>query len=191
MPKRPAKVRADAQRNRARIVEVARHVFGARGTSVGMDDIASAAAVGVGTLYRHFPTKEALIAAIVQEQMETTAAEAAEYASRDDAGAAFFAFLEKLWSSGVQKKALVDALAGTDLDMRKLAARAATDLKRELAALLARAQKEGAVRKDVEVADVIAFLGASLGAAHRGGSRETLFALVCDGLRPPRRRVSA
>ena len=181
MPKRPSRV--DAQRNLARIVEVAREVFGERGTSAGMDEIAKAAGVGVGTLYRHFATKEALIAEIVREQIEKTAEDAEAQAKRRDAGAAFFEFLERLWSSGSQKKALVDALAGSSIDMRKLAASSAQKMRRALAKLLARAQAEGAVRDDVEVADVLALLGASLTAA-RTGTRNRIFEIVRDGLRP-------
>jgi AcrR family transcriptional regulator len=191
MRKGPPKVRADAVRNRARIVEIARAVFGKRGTSAGMDDIAEAVGVGVGTLYRHFPTKEALIAAIVQEQIESTATEAAKYAADDDSGAAFFEFLAKLWASGAQKKALVDALAGSEVDIRKTAAAPVRELKRAIATLLSRAQREGAVRPDVEAADVLAFLGASLAAAQRGTSGDVLFTLVCDGLRPPKPRPYA
>ena len=193
MPKpRAPKVRADARRNLERITKAARETFGAHGTSVGMEEIARRAGVGIGTLYRHFATKEALIAEVVREQIEHAANEAGAYGERDDAGEAFFAFLARLWETGPQKKALVDALAGTSFDVRKLAASAAQKLRHELAALLSRAQEEGAVRRDVDAKDVITLLGASLGAAQRGGARDRLFAIVCDGLRPPRKkRVSA
>lgn len=192
MPKRRSStnVRADARRNLARIVDVARATFGKHGTGVGMDEIARRAGVGVGTLYRHFPTKEALIAEIVREQMEQIAKEASAYAEEGDAGAAFFAFLERLWRTGPQKKALADALAGTPFEVRAIVAGSAKKLKDELRAMLSRAQAAGAVRRDVEVTDVLALLGASLWATQRGGARDRLFAILCDGLRPPRRRVT-
>ena len=190
MPKRPTNVRADARRNLARIVEVARETFGKHGTGVSMDEIARHAGVGVGTLYRHFATKEALIAEIVREQMEQIVKEASAHAEERDAGAAFFAFLARLWRTGPQKKALADALAGTPFETRAIVAGSAKKLKVELATMLSRAQAAGAVRDDVEVTDVLALLGASLSAAQRGGARDRLFAILCDGLRRPRKRLS-
>ena len=67
---RPRKPRADAVRNRARIVETARVVFAARGADASMDEIARTAGVGIGTLYRHFPTREALVEAVFHDGFE-------------------------------------------------------------------------------------------------------------------------
>src|SRR3954462_10863411 len=94
-PARPAKpaLRSDAQRNRDRIVAATRAAFQERGLDVGVDEIARRAGVGMGTLYRHFPTKDALIDAIVDARFAEliTAAEAALEAP--DAWDGFDAFL--------------------------------------------------------------------------------------------------
>ena len=69
-------LRADARRNRARILEVAREVFASEGLAVPIDTVATRAGIGVGTVYRHFPTKEALFAAIVSDRVQALADEA-------------------------------------------------------------------------------------------------------------------
>jgi AcrR family transcriptional regulator len=84
------KVRIDAARNQARILEVARRLVGAQGSDVAMDDIAREAGVAVGTLYRHFPTKAALVEAVVRDSIDqlADAAEAAAARTADGSDAA-------------------------------------------------------------------------------------------------------
>jgi AcrR family transcriptional regulator len=77
-------LRADARRNRERVLTAAREVFAEHGREAQMDDVARRAAVGVGTVYRHFPTKEALIDALVAEAFERLLVVAKEQAQRDD-----------------------------------------------------------------------------------------------------------
>src|ERR1700723_3246000 len=72
----PRKLRSDAQRNRARIVEVAKEAFTRFGADASLDDIAKQAGVGAGTLYRHFPTRDALIEAVYRSEVEKLAAAA-------------------------------------------------------------------------------------------------------------------
>lgn len=79
-------VRIDAARNRARIVDVARRLVGARGSEVAIDDIARDAGVAVGTIYRHFPTKAALVAAVIEHSMEELAEAAEASAARASEG---------------------------------------------------------------------------------------------------------
>lgn len=180
--------RADARRNRARIVEVARVELARQGTGVGMDDLARAAGVGVGTLYRHFPTKEALLTAVLAERIAGAALDAKTAARQPDAGHAFFAFLERMWREGAEKKDLVDALGGAGFDIRGATADASGEFRRALGALLRRARQAGAVRADATLEDVLALLAAAMTAAGRPGtSPARLFSIVCDGLRPPNR----
>ena len=84
-------LRADARRNRARVLDVAREVFAAEGLTVPIDEIARRAGLGIGTVYRHFPTKEALFEAIVLDRIERLTA-LAESAPGADPGEAFFDF---------------------------------------------------------------------------------------------------
>src|SRR5437016_3198358 len=85
-------LRADARRNRARVLEVATAAFTTEGLSVQIDEIARRAGLGVGTVYRHFPTKEALFEAIVLSWIEELVADARERTEHPDAEQAFFGF---------------------------------------------------------------------------------------------------
>ena len=86
--------RADARRNRERILKAAREVFAEQGMHSQIDDVAKRAKVGVGTVYRHFPTKEALLEALVRERFEEIAGYAREALEREDA---WEGFCELIW----------------------------------------------------------------------------------------------
>jgi AcrR family transcriptional regulator len=177
-------LRADARRNRARVLEVAEQVFASEGLAVPIDDIAKRAGVGIGTVYRHFPTKEALFAAIVQQKLARVVEHISSVAADPAPGEAFFAVLDRLVAQGTDKKDLVDALAVAGIDVRSSAQDTAKQLRSALGTLLKRAQAAGAVRRDVTVEEILALVGATLAAATRtGGSATRLFAIVRDGLR--------
>src|SRR5919197_6626891 len=91
------KLRADARRNRERILAAAKEVFGEKGEDAQMDDVARRAGVGVGTVYRHFPTKEALVHALTDEQFNVIAAHARETLELADP---WEAFERTLWFAG-------------------------------------------------------------------------------------------
>jgi AcrR family transcriptional regulator len=176
-------LRADARRNRAHVLEIARAVFAAEGTGVAMDELARRAGVGVGTLYRQFPTKEAMLAAIISERIASTAAHAREFAHAPEPGAAFFAFLRRMWSDGMEKRDLFEALSGSGIDVRATVAGPAKTLRGALATLLRRAQSAGAVRAGLGVEDVLSlFAGVSL-ATRRGGTPARMLDVLIDGLR--------
>jgi AcrR family transcriptional regulator len=188
-------LRSDAQRNRQRVMEVAQAVFAAEGLSVPIDEIARRAGLGVGTLYRHFPTKEALFEAILVSRMEGVLEEARARADAVDPGAAFFQFLARLGEEGAAKKDLIEALARAGFDLKRAAGGVKKDLGRAVGKLLQRAQDAGAVRKDVAVEEVLSLVSGAFAAIERHGgdsrSRARLLAIVCDGLRaglpgPPR-----
>ncbi len=187
----PRALRADAERNRQRVLEVAQEVFAKEGLSVPIDEIARRAGLGVGTLYRHFPTKEALFEAIVVGRMEGLVSHARAAAKAGDAGRAFFDFLERMVAEGAAKKDFLTALAGTGVDMQRIAA-IKQQMKRAVAVLLERAQEARAVRDDVEAVDVLTLVMGSVGAADRHGAgpreRSRLLAVIFDGLRVPRRK---
>ena len=177
-------LRADARRNRARVLEVAAKVFANEGLAVPIDEIASRAGVGIGTVYRQFPTKEALFAAIVEDRISQLA-ERAEAAAREPApGDAFFSVLDRMIDGAAHKRDLVDALVGAGVDLKSTANAASTRMRKALAVLLRRAQRAGEVRSDVNVEELFALLGATFAAANRAGaSAPRLFAIVRDGLR--------
>jgi AcrR family transcriptional regulator len=181
-------LRADARRNRARVLEVAAEVFATDGLSVPVHEIARRAGVGTGTVSRHFPTKQALFAAILLGRMEQLTGQADALAQGEDPGTAFCSFFATLVHAGAANRGLAEALAGAGYDLDAAAARAGYDLPGRLGDLLARAQRAGAVRDDVDYADVKALLAGCL--AREGGSDDAaldrVIAVVCEGLRPKR-----
>jgi AcrR family transcriptional regulator len=190
-------LRADARRNRARVLDAAREAFAAEGLAVPLDDIARRAGVGAGTVYRHFPTKEALFEAVIVDRLEYLAGEAQlAVAAAVDAGAssdaeavsaAFFDFLSLMVADASTKKDLADALAGAGVDLRAVTLHAAGRLRGHLDDLLARAQAAGAVRADVDSEDLHAVVFGALAAEQRRADSERpgrIAALICDGLRP-------
>jgi AcrR family transcriptional regulator len=182
-------LRADAFRNRQRVLEVAQEVFATQGLAVPIDEIAQRAGVGVGTLYRHFPTKETLFVAVVLSRMEAAAADAHALVRSPDPGPAFFGFIERLVHQGSTKKDLFEALAATGPDYKTSIGDAKKELKAALARLLARAQRAGAVRKDATVEDVFALIHGPFAAIGRDAdpkARARLLNIVCDGLRAER-----
>jgi AcrR family transcriptional regulator len=183
-PAAPRVLRADAQRNRERVLEVAQAVFSAEGLDVPIDDIARRAGLGIGTLYRHFPTKQALFAAIVHDRMSRLADQATALADDADPGRAFFELVDVLAVEFQRKKDLGQAITG--IDMHEITAAAKARLRVALSRLLERAQHAGAVRGELEYDDVIALVSATLPSAHRPpGSCARILAVVRDGLRPP------
>ena len=183
-------LRADAERNRRRILDVAQRVFAADGLAVPIDEIARRAGLGVGTLYRHFPTKEALFAAIVVTRMEDVVSTARSLLDADAPGEAFFGFLAQLTEGWAAKKDLVDALASASVDLQNVA-RVKRELHVELDKLLQRAQRAGSVRGDVSVGEILALLTGTFASLDRHGApikgRERILAIVFDGLRAPQK----
>jgi AcrR family transcriptional regulator len=162
-------LRADARRNRARVLEAAEAAFASKGTSVSTEEIARDAGVGIGTVFRHFPTKEALLEAVYIARLRNLAEEAEALVSADDPGAAFFAFFARVVGHAATKNALTAALTEAGVDVQETVAETGRELKSALAALLTRAQGAGAIRDDVGLPEVMTLLvGASQAAEHVG-----------------------
>lgn len=177
-------MRADAQRNRELILNAARDVFAARGFSVPLDEIAVRAGVGPGTVYRHFPSKEALFEAVVRARVEDLTKDAQAGVNSPDPGDAFFAFLGRLGGEAATKRDLPDAIS--------LPGGLLADLHAAVDTLLRRAQAAGAVRPGVTVPELISVLKGVLAAIGQAGEQgagrdlaERWFAILADGLRPP------
>jgi AcrR family transcriptional regulator len=188
-------LRADAARNHARILEAAESVLATEGLSAPIDDIARAADVGIGTVYRHFPTKEALFDAIVVSRLKRLVDEAETRADDDDAGTTFFEMFSIWVEHGTKHKALVEALADDGFDVVAATAEIKQHLRHAIEVLLVRAQRAGAVRDDVRVDDVMSLLaGACHASAYSGydpALRARTVAIMSDGLRPSSRERPA
>jgi AcrR family transcriptional regulator len=187
----PASLRADARRNRERLLEAARTGFAAEGLSVPLDEIARRAGVGPGTLYRHFPTKEALFEAVVHDRLQRLADDARALRCAEDAGAALLGFIDRLIDEAALKRDLVDALAIAGSDVNAAVAATAADLRSEIGYLLVRAQHTNAIRHDIGIADLMAIMSGILYALRtRSGDQadpQRAVAVLRDGLRaaPP------
>ena len=179
--------RADALRNRRKVLEAAEAVFDARGTTASTEEVARAAGVGVGTVFRHFPTKEALLEAVYVARLRNLAEEAEALSSSAGPGEAFFAFFARVVGHAATKNALTAALTEAGVDVREATAETGRDLKEALAALLTRAQDAGEVRCDVGLPEVMTLLVGASQAAERVGAgdevRDRALRVVFDGLR--------
>jgi AcrR family transcriptional regulator len=182
------KQRVDAQRNRARLLATAHEVFATDGLAVSVEEIARRAGVGIGTLYRHFPTKQQLFEAIVRADLERFAAEARALAHSDEPGEALWGFLARIVDHSETSAAVKDALGGV-----YAVAGYAGDVVREIelgvARLLERAQAAGEARTDTNAGEVLALLAAAYHATERAGDvvcRRHLVTVICDGLRASR-----
>ncbi|MBB6555708.1 TetR/AcrR family transcriptional regulator [Nonomuraea rubra] len=170
--------RADARHNHARVLEAAREAFAEEGPSATLDTVARRAGVGAGTVYRRFPSKEALLAAVVNDRLDRLVDELAAPASGDP-GAAFFAAFERAVSQVALNKALCESMSSATgispgVRDRFLAA---------LAPLLAGAQRSGAVRPDVTAADVTSLIAGCAAMEHAAATPGRSTAIVLDGLR--------
>ena len=182
-------LRVDAQRNRARLLDAAESVFASEGISVPVDLIAEKAGVGVGTLYRHFPTKEKLFEAILIGRIVEIAADARSRIDSEDPGAAFFGFLEHLVEESTLKRDLIQALLGAGVQIEAEISEFKHNLEVAVGELLESAQRAGAVRADVTSAVVLSLVGATCMAAEHANTAAVsgeCLAIICDGLRPPK-----
>ena len=179
-------LRADARRNRARVLEAAEEVFATLGVGAPIDEIARRAGLGIGTVYRHFPTKEALWEAVAEGRFERILADLRVSVGATDPGGAFFEILGRVVEEGCAKRDLGDALLGAGIDMTARHREAIGELRAAVELLLERAQEAGAVRHDVGVEELFALVGGACSAGDRGfggADPRRLAAVVCDGLR--------
>lgn len=181
-------LRADAQRNRARVLEAAETVLARDGLSASMRTIAEHAGVGLGTIYRQFPSQEALYQAIIVERMQRLIGEAHDLATAPDPGAAFFGFFARVVETSTQQKVLADVLADAGIDPKAGAPQIGRDLRCATEALLTHARRAGAVRKDLHTPELWALLTAAcLAAEHSQWDdqlRSRTLAIIFDGMRP-------
>jgi AcrR family transcriptional regulator len=168
---------------------VAERVFAERGTGASTEEIARQAGVGIGTVFRHFPTKEALLEAVFLERLTRLGEQATALAASQEPGPAFFAFFTLVVDQASAKNAFADALAAAGVNVQAAASGVSGEFGGVLMGLLSRAQQAGAVRPDIGVTELKAVLvGASRAVEHAGedpATRARTIAILLDGLRPP------
>ncbi len=178
--------RADARRNYARLVATASEVFRERGPDATLDEIAKRAAVGPGTLYRHFPNRDAVLAAIYRADIEAMASFAEESVRTLPPREALASFMRQLIEFGQRNRGVIEAIKAmlrTDSDTMDYCR---STLRGAATAVVGRAQEAGVVRTDIEPADVLKLThGVSLAAESSPDGAERLLTVLLDGLRPP------
>jgi AcrR family transcriptional regulator len=181
-------MRADARRNHERLLAAAREVFTQHGADASLDEIARRATVGPGTLYRHFPTREALLAAVYRDDVDAIAAQADEMAKAYPPQEALAAWLRLQLDYIKRKQGLgsaVKAMLGADSEMLALCR---DTMRAALGRLLTRAQEAGAIRTDIEPADILRLVhGVGIASESAPEHADRLLSYVLDGLRPPAR----
>jgi AcrR family transcriptional regulator len=191
-------LRADARRNREKIMASAAELFARLGTEAQMDQIAEHSGLGLGTLYRHFPTKEALLAAIISRRFEDLADLARTAEQREDPGQAFEtllrSYLESAEGDAAFQLALLGSGSGPGLGpgQRDSATAQKAEFRAIVSRIIDRAIAAGAVRADLTVADfpLIACGVMSTMYFRPGGAEEDWrrhLDLLLDGIRAPRR----
>ena len=179
-------LRADAQRNRDLLLQSAVRAFTNYGPDASLDAVAKDAGVGIGTLYRHFPTREALVEAAYRSEVERLCTRAPELLATHPADAALRAWMTGFLDYLATKRAMVDALRSLIAAGGNPYAHTRDRLLEALATLLAAGAAQGSVRADVEAADVLATLsGVSLtaGAPDQRDQAARILDLLMDGLR--------
>jgi AcrR family transcriptional regulator len=146
-------LRADAERNRSRILAAAAQVFAERGLDVSLDDIAAAAGVGVGTVYRRFPHKDALIDALFEDRIAEVEQIARDALAVEDPWVGFQTFMRSVCRLQAEDRGLKEAMLGRDRGRERLA-QSRNRIAPLAAQLLSRAQASGAVRADLDGLDV-------------------------------------
>ena len=185
-------MRVDAQRNRDRILEAARTLVAETGVDATMEDIARHAGVAVGTLYRHFPAKEDLVAAVVEDSLAqmaslTEGALAAVHAGAPP-GPAIGQLFREIAERHATDQAFKSAAGRLDIDAEIAAARPGSPIARSVAAiteLLQRAQLAGQIRGDLTLADLGVLLSAVPGSGVSPELRARFVDIVIAGLSPP------
>jgi AcrR family transcriptional regulator len=181
------KPRTDAQRNRGRILEAAKEAFTRSGAEASLDDIARQAGVGAGTLYRHFPTMDALIEAVYRSEVEKLAAAERKFAEKLPPIEALRAWMLLFVDHIAAKQIIAPALNSVVGGPAKLYEGSRGQIHEAIDALVKRAIKSGDIRRDLEPFDLLrALIGASYVATGPGWqqSARRLVDILISGSRP-------
>ena len=178
--------RADAVRNRERVLEAAKAVFSAGGPDASLEAVAKRAGVGIGTLYRHFPTREALFEAVYRREVEQLTDLAEQLKSETEPAEALRRWLRSNVEFVATKKGMSAALALTVHSSSELAAYSRDRLTKAVGALLDRAIAAGEIRADISAEDILRALVGMCYINDQPGWQTSVLRLVdvfVDGLR--------
>ncbi|WP_374196303.1 TetR/AcrR family transcriptional regulator [Streptomyces sp. ISL-10] len=183
----PRPMRADARRNYERLLTEARAVFAEHGTDASLEEIARRSGVGIGTLYRHFPNRHAMMSAVFQEALADLLARSRELVGAEQPCGALVEWLRALITHAGEYRGLARALMSAAADRESALAACSVPLREAGMRLLARAQKSGAVRADVSIGDLMQLTNAIALAAEEspedGELADRLLTLTLRGLK--------
>ena len=184
------KPRADAQRNRERLVDAAKAAFAEAGAEVSLEEIARRAGVGSGTLYRHFPERDAILAAVYRREVQQMADAAARLLTSETPGEALHEWMRLFVDYIATKKVIAPALGSFAGGAAGISAASGLRIADAVTLLVERARAAGDIRRDADAGDVVrALIGFTYGAAGPGweASALRLIDILMDGLRTPGR----
>jgi AcrR family transcriptional regulator len=184
------KPRADAMRNREHLLEIAKLAFTEAGADVSLDEIARRAGVGIGTLYRHFPTRGAIIEAVYRREVEQLAEGAERLLASLPPGAALHEWMRLFVDYIATKKVIAPALGTIVAGAPELFAASGTRITGAMTLLVESARTSGDVRADANPDDLLrALIGFTYGNSSPSweASARRLIDILMDGLRPPHR----
>ena len=153
-------MRADARKNYEQLLEVARDVFAEQGVDASLRDVARKAGVGLGTLYRHFPTREVLLETLLRENFDALAARARELETSDASDEALVSWLHEIIAFTYENRGVIALMMGAIEDLDSALHASCLTLRGAGAALLARAQAEGTARTDLDGAELFDLIAA-------------------------------
>jgi AcrR family transcriptional regulator len=176
--------RTDALRNHERLLAAARAVYGAQGVDASLKDVAQRAGLGVGTVYRHFPTREALQEAVLSDHLETLRDRAAQLADMSSPADALVTWLGEFITHFTEYRGLARAFLPTLFDKATPLGRSCADMRAAGATLLERAQRDGVVRADLEMGTLLRLVsGIAMATDDAPDHAATLLPWLIDGVR--------
>ncbi len=189
-PKKPLTaapaLRADARRNREKLIEMAAAAFAENGVGTSLEDIAQRAGVGIGTLYRHFPTREHLVEVVYRRELELLAAAAAELAETHPPDIALEEWMRRFVGYIATKRGMANSLRILMTSNSSLFADGSGLIRSALGGLVEKAANQGAIRKDIETMDLLHALSSIYSIPDATDWRDRshrLIGLLMDGLR--------
>jgi AcrR family transcriptional regulator len=183
-----AKMRADARRSRIKLLEAATAAFAEHGADAPLDDIARRAGVGIGTLYRHFPTRTDLQAAVYRSQVIAVCETSDKLVATVTPEEAFFGWVRALTGYLTTKRGLSRALIEAVGKDSELISGCWTAMHQSTDRLLAHAQQAGVLRADISSQDVLRLVhGITIATEQSPADTDRLLAMVLDGLRPQKK----
>ena len=185
IPPRPAEqLRADARQNRARLLSAATAAFAEKGADAPLEDIARRAGVGIGTLYRHFPSRVDLQAAVFRSQVSTVCGQGDALIATESPEQAFAGWIRALAGYLVTKRGLSHALIEAVGVQSELISSCWMAMRETTERLLASGQRAGVIRPDVDATDVMRLVhGVTVSSEKAPERADMLLSVMLDGLR--------